>query len=389
MPSRKSSAVRFIFPGLILLLLLGCEEGPLGFDELGRGELEVHQVVLEPDTVAGFSKQIALGEATTLIGGRDSLTEARILISIGGLDSIVAFDSVKLCLRRYPADEIDQSDVLFRIYPVTADWEEEGCTWMLADAYHNWWPTLGGVFDSTDLVGEIEVDEDTVELRLDPDRLEAYNQGIILLPQNDGFCYMGSDEKESYAPFVLGFEEDDTTKFSSLAGADYYAAVYDATILKPYEAPGEDTLLGAGLAWRVFMRFPLEDLPQDIDVTSADLVVKYQSFFSPENTLDFVCYRLIDEYAGRFSELASAVAGRDSTDVSSDSLSVSFVGVAQFWVDEPDSNFGLMLSHSFLASSPSFGQEKRIHALGRITGTPRLVITYTAVPESRFPGEER
>jgi hypothetical protein len=137
------------------------------------------------------------------------------------------------------------------------------------------------------------------------------------------------------------------------------------------------------------MRFPLEGLPQDIDVTSADLVVKYQGFFTPESTLDFVCYRLVDEYAGRFSELASAVAGRDSIDVPSDSLSVSFVGVAQFWVDEPDSNFGLILSHSFLTSSPSFGQEKRVYALGRITGTPRLVITYTAIPESRFPGEER
>lgn len=389
MLSSQSSAIRFIFVSLIFGLLAGCEQGPLGFDELGRGELEVHQVVLEPDTVASFVKQIALGEATTLMGGRDELTEARILISIDGLDSIVAFDSVKLCLRRYPEGEIAQSDVLFRIYPITTDWDEEGCTWMLADAYHNWWPTLGGVFDSTDFMGEIEVKKDTVELKLDPDRLEAYNQGIILLPQNDGFCYLGSDEKASYAPFILGFDADDTTGFSSVAGADYYAAISDATILEPYEAPSPDTLLGAGLAWRVFMRFPLDTFPQDIDITSADLVVDYESFFSPESTLDFVCYRLIDDYAGRFSELASAIAGRDSTDVSSDSLSISFVGVMQLWVDEPDSNFGLVVSHSFLASNPSFGQERRIYALGRITGAPRLVVTYTAVPETRFPGDNQ
>lgn len=389
MRSKKNLAARLFLLGSLACLLAGCEQGPLGFDELGRGDLKVEEVVLEPDTVASFVKQIALGEATTLMGGRDELTEARILISIDGLDSIVAFDSVKLCLRRYPEGEIAQSDVLFRIYPITTDWEEEGCTWMLADAYHNWWPTPGGVFDSTDFMGEIEVKKDTVEIKLDPDRLEAYNQGIILLPQNDGFCYLGSDEKASYAPFILGFDADDTTKFSSVAGADYYAAVRDAAILKPYEAPTDDTLLGAGLAWRVFMRFSLDTFPQDIDITSAYLVVEYENFFSPESTLDFVCYRLIDDYAGRFSEPASAIAGRDSIDVTSDSLSVSFVGVMQFWVDEPDSNFGLVVSHSFLASNPSFGQERRIHALGRITGTPRLVVTYTAVPETRFPGEGR
>lgn len=388
MLSRKSLVIKSFYLTFFLLLLAGCEEGPLGFDELGRGELEVHHFVLEPDTVATFSKQIALGEATTLIGGRDDLTEARILISIDGLDSIVAFDSVKLLLRRYPADEIASSDVTFSIYPVTTDWDEIGCTWVLADAY-NKWLELGAEFDESDLVAELTVADDTVELILDPDRLETYQQGMILLPENEGLCYLGSDEKEVYAPFILGFDADDTTRFSSVAGSDYYAAVHDATILKPYEAPSPDTLLGAGLAWRVFMHFSLDTLPQDIDVTSADLVVEYENFFSPENTLDFVCYRLIDDYAGRFSALSSAIAGRDSIDVTSDSLSVSFVGVVQFWVDEPDSNFGLVLSHSFLEAIPSFGQEKRVHALGRITRTPRLVVTYTAVPETRFPGEER
>ncbi len=380
----RSAASILVLLGAFCVFLSGCEEGPLGFDELERGELQVHQVIIETDTVVGFSEQIALGGTTTLIGGRDSLTEARILISIAGLDSITAFDSVKLCLRRYPADEISQDNVTFNIYPVTADWDEEGCTWFLADAYSNW--ELGGEFDDSDLITEITADDDTVELRLAPERLDDYNQGIILLPQNDGFAYLGSDEKASYAPFILGFDGEDTTKFSSLAGADYYAAIYDATILEPYEAPIPDTLIGAGLAWRVHLRFPLDSLPQDIDITSADLVVKYENFFSPESTLDFVCYRMEEPYVWRYSEMVSAIAGRDSIDVTDDSLSISFVGVTQFWADEPDSNFGLILAHSFLQTSPSFGQEKRIHALGRITGTPKLIVTYTTIPQTRFPG---
>jgi hypothetical protein len=365
----RSATIISVLLGAFGVFLPGCEEGPLGFDELERGELQVHQVIIETDTVVGFSEQIALGGTTTLIGGRDSLTEARILISIAGLDSITAFDSVKLCLRRYPADEISQDNVTFNIYPVTADWDEAGCTWVLADAYHDW--ELGGEFE---------------EMKLTPERLEDYNQGIILLPQNDGFAYLGSDEKASYAPFILGFEGEDTTRFSSLAGADYYAAIYDATILEPYEAPIPDTLIGAGLAWRVHLRFPLDSLPQDIDITSADLVVKYENFFSPESALDFVCYRMEEPYVWRYSEMVSAIAGRDSIYVTDDSLSISFVGVTQFWVDEPDSNFGLILAHSFLQTSPSFGQEKRIHALGRIIGTPKLIVTYTTIPQTRFPG---
>jgi len=386
MQSNKSSAPKLVLAGLLLAFVTACEQEPLGYDELGRGELSIHEIVLEPDTLDFFSDQIELGEAATLIGGRDTLTEARILIAIEGLDSIAAFDSVKLLLRLYEPDEVHQQSVTFNVYPVEADWEEDGCTWVLADKYTKW-AEPGAVFDSTDLLAEIVLgDRDTTELRLNPERLDDYRQGMIFVPQNEGFLYLGSDERESYAPLILGFDGEDTTTFTSAAGADYYATLKDATILRPYEAHSTDPLLGAGLAWRVFMHFPLDTLPEDIDITSAHLRLGYENLFSPESTLDFVTYRLTDAYEERFSELSSAIAGRDSIAVTEDSVSISLGWVVQLWVDEPDSNFGVFLMHSSFNTAPEYSQEKNIYALGRLRGIPELVITYTDVPKSRFRG---
>lgn len=361
----------------------------MGFGELGRGEPELHQVTVGPDSVDYFSEQLALGNSQTLMGGRDTLTEARILISIDGLDSITVFDSVKLMLHRYPTDQIDQDPMRFSLYPLTAEWEEAGCTWVKADVSTKWYD-LGGEYDSTQLIAELDVDQDTVELLLDPELLEAYNTGFIMLPRDDGFCYLASTESaDSIKPRVFGFLGVDTTVFEPQAGTEYRAEVFDAAILKPYQAPSPDTLIGAGLAWRTYVHFPVaESIPYKVDITSAELVVRYQNFFSPESVLTFVCYRLTEDYVGRLSEVSSSVWGRDSLRRDEDSLGVSLIGLTQLWVDEPDTNLGFILSYTYYPASPSYSQERRIYALGRIVGPPKLVITYAELPEGRFPGEE-
>jgi hypothetical protein len=139
----------------------------------------------------------------------------------------------------------------------------------------------------------------------------------------------------------------------------------------------------------MFAGFSLDTLPDSVDVTSAQLIMDYQSFFSPEDTLDFTCYRLIDDYDGRFSELSSYIGALDTALYPGDSLDFSLAGVVQFWVDEPDSNFGLVVTHSFRAASSTFGQEKRVYSLGYVPGVPQLVITYTKPPRSRYDGGEQ
>lgn len=368
-------------------IFASCEEGHLGFNELGRGELEIYQVTVEADSVDFFREQILLGRSTRLMGGRDSLTEARILISFGGLDSIGVFDSVKLVLKRLPADEVKQSPVTFKLYPVTGDWDEAGCTWMQKDSSTKW-RIPGGEFDETDLLAEIEIKDDSTELRLDSARIAIYRQGFVMIPQNDGFVYVNSMEVSDtlLRPSILGFKGDDTTWFKTTAGEDYYADIFDVSIIEPYEAPGGDTLIGAGVAWRSYIHFSLDTLLSGIDVTSAELRVTYENYFSPEDTLFFFCFKPKEPYAGRFTVISS-VAGRDSL-INDDSLFFSIVDIAQFWVDEPDSNFGVIVSHSFLPYNSSYGQENRMYALGHIIGVPRLVISYTDPPEGRFPGGE-
>lgn len=380
---KQNKSVISIIMVLAGLFFTGCEEGPLGFDELERGDLAVHQAIIEADSMAVYSEEIALGESPTLIGGRDSLTEARILFAIDGLDSITAFDSVKLILSRYEERGIQPLDMTFRVYPLTTEWEEATCTWKLADKYHQWlmW---GADFDSTDLLFEFTVNSNQVELKLDAARLEAYQEGMIFLPQGEGFAYLGSYEADALEPEILGFDADDTITFYSGAGSKYYASILDATVIEPFVAPAEDYLIGAGLAWRTFMYFDLNILPDTVDVTSAEFRMVYEPYFIPEDYLDISCYRLVGTYDGSFSDLSSAMAGRDSVALTDDTASISLVEIVQFWADEPDSNFGLVACHSFLKSTPSFGQEKRIYSLGRVVGLPQLVVTYTKPPVSRF-----
>ncbi len=393
MQLRKSS-LRNLLPRLasilaVIIVAVACEEGPLGFDDLGRGELVVHQITFEADSVDCFSEQIALGRSVRLIGGADSLTESRILISIDGLDSIGVFDSVKLILKRLPTDEIKQSPVSFKLYPLTSEWDEAGCTWMQKDISTKW-RDPGGEFDESDLLAEIEVNDDSTEIRLDSSSIATYRQGFVMVPQNDGFSYLYSMETADTLlnPSIIGFKGNDTTRFKTVAGSEYYADIHDVTIIKPYSAPTSDTLIGAGFAWRTYIHFSIDTIPQDIDVTSSELWVTYENYFSPEDTLFFFCFKPKEPYAGRFTTISS-VAGKDSLVISNeDSISFPMVDIAQFWVDEPDSNFGMIMSHSFLYSNPSYGQENSIYALGRITGVPKLTITYTTPPDGRFPGGE-
>ncbi|MBN2379474.1 hypothetical protein JXM67_06695 [candidate division WOR-3 bacterium] len=378
---RRVGSVISLFIGLILL---GCEEGPLGYEELERGELEVYQDTLRADSMAFYSLEIPLGESPTLFGGRDSLAEARMLFAIDGLDSIVAFDSVKLLLRPYEEAGISNQNVLFRAYPVTTEWEEEGCTWKLTDGYIRW-SKEGSDFDSTDLVFEFTAGSDQIEILLDPERHDVYYQGLVFVPQNEGFAYIGAFEADtSKEPRIIGFKGDDTVTFQSAANSKYYAAVVDATIIEPFVVNTEDYLIGAGLAWHTFMHFSLGALPDTVDITSADFRLAYERFFFPEDYLDLSCYRLVAPYDGSYSDLSNAMAGRDSLGLVDDTSSISLVEIVQFWADIPDSNFGLVACHSFLPNPPSFGQQKRIYALGKVVGKPELVITYTKPPSSRF-----
>ncbi len=394
MPLKKNWVTKFLVAGFSIFVLAGCEESPFGFGELGRGELTLHQITIEADSMAFYSEQISLGKSLTLIGGRDSLTEARMLFSFDGLDSISVFDSVKLVLFHYKIDTLHtmrQNKINFNIYPLSTSWSQDGCTWVLADAYTKW-QRQGGDYDESQLLGEINIDKDTVFYKLDSTRLSVYRKGFILIPQNDGFVYVGAAQSSSYAPALWGFRDEDTIKFTSDDADVYYGAVNDASIIRPYEPSSRDTLVGAGLAWRVYMHFPVDTLPVLTNVTSAYLTVNYKNFFTPEDTLQFNCYRLSDHFAGRFSDFEPTMWGRSSLEYTEDSLSVTVTELIQLWVEEPDSNFGLLFSHSFLPYNPnpsaaSYSQENRIYSLGRITGLPKIVITYTAPPEGRFKGE--
>jgi len=378
----------------IFISMVSCEDDLLGYGLLGRGDLKVHQLTLEAVEVESFAEQIPLGRALTLICGKDSLTESRILLSVKGLDSIAVFDSVKLVMRRYQPNNYTQDNMNINIYPLTDEWKENSCTWEQKDGYTKW-DVSGGEYDSKDLIGKINVNSDTVELLLKPDKKEQYNKGIIFVPQNKGFCYLGASENPTtsdsvryFKPDIVGFKGSDKTKFSSAKTSKYYAEVLDATILAPYQKPSSDTLIGAGYAWRVYIKFSLANLPSIIDITSADLSIKYNNYFTPDDTLQFGIHRLKEPYIGRHTKISASLSGRDSLAVKNDSFTVSMVNLAQLWVDEPDSNFGLLVAHTYLEYSSIFGQERNIYALGRLLGKPKLVITYTNPPEGRFKGSE-
>ncbi|MBD3286151.1 hypothetical protein GF359_06535, partial [candidate division WOR-3 bacterium] len=354
---------------IAVFLLSGCEEGPVGFDELERGEMEVNEIILEPDTMAIYSQEIPLGGAPTLIGGRDSLTEIRILMAIGEMDSIVLLDSAKLLIRHYESTGVNSDAVSFKAYPLTTDWDEEWCTWKMTNEYHEW-ADWGADYDSTELLFEFTADGDDIEILLDPELLDVYNDGFILLPQDDGFAYLGSYEADtSQEPKIIGFDEDgDTVEFSSADNAKYRASILDASIAKPFDVPTSDYLIGAGMVWRTYIRFPIQVLPDTVDITSAEFRMVYEPFFIPEDYYDACCYRLKGPFDGIFTELVSAIAGRDSVQLTADTVSISLVDIVQFWADEPDSNYGIAACHSFLETNAAFGQEKRVYALGHIVG---------------------
>ncbi|MEO0072153.1 MAG: hypothetical protein ABIK10_01755 [candidate division WOR-3 bacterium] len=363
----------------IIIFTVACEHNSVGYEELERPIGNPQYLELGTTSTGRWSyrKFIPLGTSSMLILGKNAQYESRVLLSFNLPDTTIALDSLlsaKLILYTRQAGAVQ-----FSIYPTrpSSPWREAFVTWTRMDENVPW-DSAGGDFYPQALAQGISITPDSTVINLNLNLLDTlfnHASGVILIPENfsDSFAVAYAKEFGSKgAKLVLQFPR--TTKT--------YPVKEDAHIITTADLPGvQDYWLGSGVVYRTLFKFNLASLPQEpLTITFAELYLSIQDEFSIFDTLKIVAKRVTDSMP--FSELtrfSSTVSASKSYIVSQDStLVIDLRNLVQFWVTNPDSNFGIVLT----TEPENFGLVRL-----KINPQPpsvRLKIGYITAPPGRF-----
>ncbi len=138
-----------------------------------------------------------------------------------------------------------------------------------------------------------------------------------------------------------------------------------------------------------FIKFDLDNLPKNIEITSAKLSLFYSTSTNQGQAGENACF--LKKVLSNWSEDEITwnnqpkvsdnefIYLRKSTISSEDYLDIDITDLAQFWVKNPDKNFGLSME---LENSVLFSSLKFFSSDGPFSGLrPKLIIEYTSKPE--------
>jgi len=360
----------------LVLVFVGCNEFPVGSDQLDRIPY-ADSVTLLPDTIAGYSKYVALGAADQMYLGEDAEYRARVLVRFPLPDT--AFDSaqsMQLVLQR--ADSVPMS---FVVRPCSTNWKIDAASWLLADSVTHWL-TPGGDYWDIDLgSGTFAEDSLVIDLdlaKLDEQSLAAVRQnGVLIFPGDTGFAAIQSGYSEAVAPRLRIDYPDDVQLV--------YNSVDDAHLVDTFElGRGAGFRIGSGMAFRTYLRFSFDSIPAAATIAEADLVFVPEVEYRRSDTLVIGVRRLLEPLSGsgryaRFGALPEAMLSY-IVDPDSDSTAIlDLRELVQFWTANPDSNFGLLL-----VAEPEYSLMFRLGVDRVGPAAPKLKLLYVMPPEDRF-----
>ncbi len=354
----------------LVLVFLACNTLPVGFDQLERIP-EADSLVLAPDTLAGYAKYVPLAPADIMYLGQDHAYESRVIIDFPIPDSALeTVTSVQLVL--HPADSARMG---FVCRPCSVDWNSNAVTWKMADSVTHWF-SPGGDYYHIDLgTGTLEGESLVVELDLDHlETLVRESHGVIIFPEDTGFCAIHSGYSQATAPRIRLNFPDDVTKT--------YNAVEDAHLVDTLELSSSYLLaVGSGVAFRTYLRFMLDSVPRQATIVRAELTFLPDVQYHRADTLKLGVRRLSESYS-RYARFADRTSARLDYVVSPDTDSVASLDIGslvQFWTANPDSNFGLLLT-----AEPEWSLMFRLRIPRTGPNAPKLNLLYVMPPEDRF-----
>jgi hypothetical protein len=376
---------------LLPLCFLGCNHLPVGFDQLDRGIGSPEFKSPPADEGSGrcygaFNANNSTGTLGNLVIGRSSEYESRILLHFTLADSAPNIDSVDSA--RFVLHTRTYHAVPFNIYALNSQWDDYQTTWHDAQTAQPWF-TPGGDFDPLHPIqsGTIGVDSTVVILPSSVlDTLVKGAFGLILVPQ--------PTDSSNFAVVYSRLTADDTPSITYCYGtkrrefgADQNTYIVDTMAL----GLGRGQLwLGSGYVFRSYVKFNLDSLRPDSTSTviTAALTVRPETIISSRETLQVGVHRLTEGYEPdeeNASFDANAIATQQFILPPESALgipdtvpNIDIRPLVQFWVDHPDSNFGMLLT-----LEPPYFDVSRVE-LKTGDSVPSLRIGYVKPPQGRF-----
>ncbi|MCL6465507.1 MAG: DNRLRE domain-containing protein [candidate division WOR-3 bacterium] len=360
---------------LAVLLTLACNTLPVGFDQIDRLP-ETATLEIAPDSADCYVKFVPLGSADHLLLGKDPQYQSRVLIQFTPKDS--ALDSVVSAqLVLFPLDSVVMN---FTCCACSTEWSSSAVTWRMADSLTQWLTPGGDYWNFPLGQGRIQKESTVVELNRDYlDTLVRHSYGIALIPLDTGFTTIATLAATKTSPRLV-FTYANGKKRTYYPAAD--AHIIDSSGIRTN--PGE-LLVGSGVAFRTWLYFRLESIPDSATIARAELILKIQPIYSRVETLQIGIHKLKESYhqRGKYALYDEAPASKTESPVRDTiaTIRLTVTDLVQKWVSAVDSNpnHGILLT-----AEPEWQKPFRIKILRSGINAPRLKVHYILPPEDRF-----
>ncbi len=350
---------------VISILALGCNKLPLGEEELNeRGDFEAITINLPLYASFTESKAIPLGTSQSLILGKDSKYQSRIILKFNFSDTTYqGLDQIKLII--YRNNNFNNDTMPFSIYVLTSEFSETDATWYKKDNT-DLWTNPGGDFEIDSLRwGEIKSDSCVVFFNyIDLGKMNK-GKGIILIPEDTGFCALYARESGKPSRFQI-------VKNGVVTSIPLQA---DCHIIKIDTLPNYwENWLGSGVSFRNYVKFTYDTLLNETKAVYGELTFKAMHHYGLRDSIEIGVKYLKKSYMGFDTELGPQIALKKFA-LSDTIFTLDIVQYVQRIIEHPDSNFGM-----FIYLSP---ENYDIANINLVTGSHQLKVGYIKPPEER------
>lgn len=350
---------------LIFFVFFDCNKLPLGEEELNeRGNFEPNFHDLKLYTSFTDSKLIPLGTSQTLILGKNEKYQSRIILNFNFSDTIgQGYDQIKLII--FKNKSFNNDTLRFSTHILTDEFAETEATWHKRNGTELW-ANPGGDFETDSLRwGEVRADSCVVWFNyIDLNKIKN-GKGIILIPQDTGFCSFYA--RESGKPPLLHLVKNGVVSSIPLKA--------DCHIVKIDTLPNYwENWLGSGVSFRNYVKFVYDTLLNHTRAIYGIITFKAKSHYGLRDSIEIGIKPLIKPYSGFDTELGPQIALKKFA-LTDTVFTLDIVQYVQKIIAHPDSNFGM-----FIYLSP---ENYGISNIEVINGSHKLNVGYIAPPEER------